>query len=216
VHDILAVVLVIAGGIAAMTIVFNVAMVLVANILGVSIVKVQFGFGPVFRLFKAGKTSVYFSPLLLNGFVKYDRPLWGSADALPWLKSVLLGLSGPAAAVAVAAIPLGWRAVEEMLMTWPQMWQVILQAPRPVDIVPALAPTIKDAGFAAAGAIVLVKLAAVNLLPLPFLVGGTTLIATFEALTRKRISERVMQPLLMTSLAAAIGYLLVLVVLIAL
>lgn len=202
--------LAIAAGVIAFLFVFNVATALSGAAFGVAIERIQFGYSPTVRLFRIGRTEVRAGPILLGGHVEYVPPEDGGFYA-PWPVRALNALAGPIVTLAMCAIPLGGRVVDEALMAWPQMWAVVADWSTPVDLNEALRPSFESGGFVAAVAVVAVKAAMFNLVPLVPLGGAAFLATLVEAVTGREFIARLPQPVLWTSVILVFGFMAVFV-----
>jgi membrane-associated protease RseP (regulator of RpoE activity) len=193
------------AGVLGFLFVFNVGTALLGAAFGVPIERIQFGYSPTMRLFRIGRTEVRLGLFLFGGYVRYVAPEDGGPYA-PWPVRILTSLAGPASALAVGAILLGGRMIDEALIAWPQMWAVLTDWSAPVNLDDALRPSLQAGGTAAAAAVVAVKAAMFNLLPLPFLAGGVVVFTLAEAILRRDFYTRLPQPVLFTSFFLMIGF----------
>jgi membrane-associated protease RseP (regulator of RpoE activity) len=198
----------VAIGFLAFLLSFTLVTTLVGALFRIPIARVQFGYDPSISLFRVGATDVRVSPILLGSHVKYAAPDPDKPFA-PWWIRCVVALAGPLVSLALCALFLGERVFDEVLMAWPQMWAAATDFSTPFDPAAALDPWIAADDYPAAAAIVAVKVAMFNLLPLPFLNGGTFLIALWEGVTGRYRPELPQLPL-MLSLAVAVAFVLIL------
>lgn len=191
--------LAIAIGIVGYMAFFNIVTATTGAVLGASVQRIQFGFPPSIHLFRIGRTEVRISPILIAGHVKFAERE-GCWDYAPWPVRALIAIAGPVLAIALAFIPLGVQATHEAALAWPQLWTALTDFSSPVNLDTALAPTLQSGGMPAAVAVVVLKVAMFNLLPLPVLNGGAFLIALYEGLTG-RSADNLVRPILPISLA---------------
>lgn len=196
-------------GLLAYMVTFNVTTAFVGALFRIPIVRIQFGFDPSVILFRIGATQVRVSPLLLGGYVKFAPPEPDQPFA-PWPVRCIVALAGALTALALSAIILGAHTVDEALMAWPQMWTAATDFATPFDPAAALAPWITTGGYYVAAAVVTVKAAMFNLLPLPFLNGGAFLISLWEGATGRYRPDR-LQLFMTLSLMAALAFVIVLI-----
>lgn len=195
----------------AYMVVFNLTTALVGALFRIPIERVQFGYVLSIRLFRIGATEVRVSPLLLGGYVKFASPADPEQPYAPWPVRCIIALAGALTALALSAVVLGEHTIHEALMAWPQMWTAAADFATPFNPAAALDPWIAAGGYPAAAAVVAVKVAMFNLLPLPFLNGGAFLISLWEGLTGRYRPDR-LQGLMTLSLAVAVAFVLMLVV----
>ncbi len=202
-------ILAVAAGIAGYMIAFNLLTALAGVSFGVGIERIQFGYPPSVRLARIGRTEIRVSPIFFGGHVKFF-PGDAETSYAPWPVRALIAIAGPLLAIGICAVLLGAQALDEILLAWPQMWASATDFSTPIDLNTALEPTLQTGGLPAAAAVVAIKVAMFNLLPLPILNGGTFLIAIAEGLTGKEIHTRLPQGVLVASLATMIAFVLLL------
>lgn len=200
--------LAIAAGIVGYTVFFVIVTALIGVALGVRLERVQFGAFLSARLFKIGQTEVRVSPppFLFAGHVKWVRPADDTKPYAPWPVRALLCIAGPVLAIAACAVLLGGRAWDEAIITWPQMWAVVSDSQTPVNVNLALQPAFDLGGMGAAAAVVGVKAAMFNLLPLPIFNGGMFIATLLEAVTRRDILGRQPQWVLLSSILLPLSF----------
>lgn len=196
--------LAIIAGIAAYGVLFNLITALAGAIFGVGIERVQFGYPPSVSLGRFGVTEVRVSPILLGGHVKFAEKPDGSSYAA-WPVRALLAIIGPVLAICICAMLLGGQAFDEAILTWPQLWTVIVDFSTPVNADAALAEALASGGLFVTAAVVAVKCAMFNLLPLPIFGGGAFILAILEGLTGKDLHKQLPQSVLIASLLALIA-----------
>lgn len=168
----------------------------VASRFGVRIIKMTLGVGP--KLFKRGKFEI--TPLPLAASVSMlDTRASGDVserehayDHRPRLVRVSIQLSGPIA-ILLAAIALrgsaGWtsflRGFEQLLSG------AIAPASRGVELVDGYTQLAEKTGFVAALGVLLAKLAAANLLPIPIVGGGAALLELLLPDSRPDIRDKI-------------------------
>lgn len=202
--------LAIAAGLAGYMVFFNLVTSLLAAIFRVAIERIQFGYPPSIRLFRIGRTEIRISPLLIGGHVKFAERE-GVAHYAPWPIRALLSIAAPLLLIAACVPLLGRQALDEALMTWPQIWTAVIDFHKPLDLDAALAIPLAMGGLSSAAAIVAIKAAVFNLFPLPPFNGGAFLVSILEGLTGKQIGNRIPQLILTISLAVMIAVPLVMV-----
>ncbi|RYD91964.1 MAG: hypothetical protein EOP61_26535 [Sphingomonadales bacterium] len=195
--------LAIAVGLAGYMVFFNLVTALLAAIFRVPIERIQFGYPPSIRLFRIGQTEIRISPLLIGGHVKFVEGK-DAAPYAPWPIRALLSIAAPIFLIAACVPLLGRQALDEALMTWPQIWTAVIDFHQPLDLDAALALPLAMGGLPSAAAIVAIKAAVFNLFPLPPFSGGAFLVSLLEGLTGKQIGNRLPQPILTISLAVMI------------
>jgi hypothetical protein len=197
--------LAIAIGIVSFQTVFLVAMALIGVAFRVPVERIQIGYSPAVRLFRFARTDIKISPNLLGGHVKFES----RGPNTPYASAVvraLIAIAGPCTVILVSMIPLGIQAINEAVIAWPQMWAIATDFSTPVDANLALKPALESGGLIAAAAIVAVKGAMFNLLPLPFLSGGILLLIIFEHATGRYSDQPWPQSLLWISIVAMYSF----------
>lgn len=202
--------LAIAAGFAGYMVFFNVVTVVLGLIFRAPIERIQFGYPPSIRLLRIGQTEIRISPLLIGGHVKFAERE-GTPYYAPWPVRALLSIAAPLVLIAACIPLLGRQALDEALMTWPQIWTAVIDFHQPFDPDAALAIPLAMGGLPLAAAIVAIKVAAFSLLPLPIFNGGNCLVAILEGLTGKQIATRIPQLILTISLAIMVTIPLVMV-----
>jgi hypothetical protein len=192
------------GAILAMAFIHNTAILLAALLLRVPVIGITYGYGRGLTLLRLGRFRLGLSPFLFAGWVKFADPMFGAQARSPAVLRFAVFLAGPLAAIGAACIALGWRGLDETLAAWPQLWRLLTDYHTPVDINAALAPTLHQAGIVAAGAVVLTKLAAFNLLPLTLTSGGMALLTLLDLFGGKAYTVRVQLAAALPSLLIAI------------
>lgn len=196
--------LAIAAGIAGYVVLFNVITATLGVLFSIGIERIQFGSFPSVRLLRIGATEVRVSPLLFGGHVKFAEKATGEPYA-PWPVRALIAILGPIVAICVCALALGPQGLSEALLSWPQLWTAVVDFSTPVNADAALAGWFQSGGFLAAVAVVAIKCAMFNLLPLPILNGGAFLTAIVEGISGKNSNRQLSQDVLLLSLAILIA-----------
>jgi hypothetical protein len=204
--------LAIGGAIVATTLIHNTAIALMAFQLRVPVIRITYGYGRGFTILRIRDFSIGLSPFLFAGWVKFADPMFGAEARSPAFLRFEVLLAGPLAVIAAACILIGPRGPAETLAAWPQLWSVLTDFHKPVDINAALGPTLNQAGLLATVAVVMTKLAAFNLLPLTITSGGMALLTLVDLFGGKAWTVRVQLAAALPSLLVAAAILGVFVV----
>jgi membrane-associated protease RseP (regulator of RpoE activity) len=188
------------AALAVMSATFNVATAIIATCLGIPIDEISTWIGPKFLRFQLGPTEVSFGLIPVAGSVKFSdedtrpdlepRRLFLNA---PWLKKVLIGIGGPLSVILAAVPVLGADAFREALDAPRWTVQAVVDSAAPLNFNALIWPLVERSGWLAAGAILTVKAAALNLLPIPVMNGGAVLISTVEAMLGRPLPANVLE-----------------------